>query len=176
MSAGTVHFKASLILANGFLLGGIVFTDVHCFEYAAGALLGIPLSPDLDVDSGFIMDRIIRRRLGKPGIFIWRNLWYFYRRSLKHGRELSHFPVISTLGRLLYLYFFIVAVPHTAVSYTGLFAWNLHDVLDWYTAVILAGYRVILGLMCSDLIHWALDIMTTEHKKSRAETYVAVNN
>lgn len=165
MSAGCVHQKASVILALGFGLGSLAF-HVNGAEYAIGALVGIMLTPDLDVDNGYIGNAHLRR-IGLWADKGWDVLWYFYRRSLKHGRELSHFPVISTMFRLAYLFLLFLVVPYCvfAVALPG--AWNVWSELAWWLALGAKHYKLILGLMGSDLIHWGLDVLTTEHAKQK---------
>lgn len=185
MSAGCVHQKASVILAGGFLLGSLAFGPG--VEYAAGALVGILLTPDLDVDAGNISNQIIREKIGgrpngkqksHPWFIVrrrvawavekaWDGLWYFYRKSLKHGSELSHFPVIGTIGRLAYLYLFLLVIPYTVLALALPGAWDMAGELRWWNYQLLDHWRLILGLMGSDLIHWALDLLTTEHKKQK---------
>src|ERR1044072_3589381 len=114
MSSGCVHQKASVILATGFVLGSLAFGSG--IEYATGALVGIMLNPDLDVDNGYICNHIMRNRIGKWASKVWDALWYFYRKSLKHGSELSHFPIVSTIFRLAYLYFFLLVVTYLLLS------------------------------------------------------------
>jgi len=173
MSSGCVHQKASVILAGGFLLGSLFYGPG--IEYAAGALVGIMLTPDLDVDNGYIGNTIIERRLGIFGKFvskIWDGLWYFYRKSLKHGSELSHFPIISTLFRLGYLYVFLIIIPYTIFWLAIPGAWSMESELHWWNVQLAIYYRLILGLMGSDLIHWALDILTTEHAKQKKKAMI----
>jgi uncharacterized metal-binding protein len=165
VSAGCVHQKASLALAGGFLLGSLAFGPG--IEYAAGALVGIMLTPDLDVDKGYIGNKIIRNRMGWLAEKAWDGLWYFYRKSLKHGSELSHFPVVSTLFRLGYLFFFLIVIPYVILALVLPGAWNIGSELMWWIELGVRHYRVILGLMGSDLIHWALDVLTTEHAKRK---------
>src|SRR4026208_1432756 len=102
MSSGTVHTQACVALAVGFSIGALATYDVEASQYAVGALVGVLVSPDCDVDNGFVAYGYIRKRLGDWAEFIWDRVWYMYRRSVKHGSELSHFPIISTLGRLAY--------------------------------------------------------------------------
>lgn len=185
MSAGCVHQRASIALAAGFLIGSLVWGPG--IEYAAGALVGIMLTPDLDVDAGNISNQIIREKIGgkpnakqktKPWFILrywigygiekgWDMLWYFYRKSLKHGSELSHFPVISTVFRLGYLFLFILVIPYTLLALIVPGAWSIGSELQWWFDVTLQHYKVILGLMGSDLIHWVLDITTTEQAKRK---------
>ena len=173
MSAGCVHQKASMALAGGFLLVSLVFGPGH--EYVAGALLGIMLTPDLDVDNGYIGNVIIRERLGKLGGLAnkaWDGLWYFYRKSLKHGSELSHFPIISTIFRLGYLYLFLIVIPYIILAVAIPGAWSIQSELAWWLALSAKHYRLILALKGSDLIHWTLDILTTEHAKQKKKIMI----
>src|SRR6266704_2928087 len=163
MSAGFVHMRASIMLCGGFIIGGLIYKNVDCFQYASGALLGIMFTPDLDVDNGFIGNKIIRERIGGLAEHVWDFIWYPYRKSLKHGGPLSHFPIIGTIGRLAYLYFILIVVPHCIYYYVAQPSWNLQYALECYFEYIVMGWRIILALMCSDLIHWTLDILTTEH-------------
>ena len=183
MSAGCVHQKASVALGVGFLLGSLAYGPG--WEYVIGALVGIMLTPDLDVDAGNISNQIIRDRIGgRPNgkqrdhsWFIirrrvawlvekaWDGLWYFYRKSLKHGSELSHFPIISTLFRLGYLFLFLLVIPYVVLALIVPGGWSIGVELHWWLALSAKHYRIILGLIGSDIIHWTLDILTTEHKK-----------
>jgi uncharacterized metal-binding protein len=167
MSAGCVHQRASVILAGGFLLGSLVLGGSG-LEYAIGSIVGIMVGPDLDVDNGNISNHILKNKIGKWAERSWSLLWYFYRGSIKHGSELSHFPVLSTLGRLAYLYLFILVLPYTLLGLVVPGAWTIGDELTWWNNLIVHHWRMILGLMGSDLIHWALDILTKEHAKKKS--------
>lgn len=164
MSSGTVHTKASLLLTGGFLFTAVWALDPSLIQYAVGSLIGVLITPDLDVDRGFSGDRYIRQRVGKPVAWVWDRVWHFYRRSLKHGGELSHFPIISTLGRIVYLYFLLIVVPHVVTYLIFSPQWDIRYVLGWYWEKLWVGWRVIFGLMGADTIHYFLDILTTNHK------------
>ena len=182
MSAGYVHKKASIILAGAFAGAAFFTLDISALYYSVGALIGIIITPDLDVDNGFIGDKTIRQliagKFNKKRLFtsttrkaiaevvlwLWIKLWYWYRRSLKHGSPLSHLPIISTIGRIAYVYFMLIALPHIILKYSLSLDWNIDGVLGWYWYGILSQYKIITGLMASDLIHWTLDVLTTEHK------------
>jgi len=159
-----------MLLAGGFLLGSLVFGPG--IEYAVGALVGIMLTPDLDVDGGYIGNKIIRSRFGSLAEKAWSGLWFLYRGSIKHGSELSHFPIVSTVFRLVYLYLILLVVPYTIIGLALPGAWDVAGEFRWWNGVILSHYRIILGLMGSDLIHWALDVMTTEHKKQTTKPMI----
>lgn len=160
MSAGCVHQRASVILAGGFLLGSLAFGPG--VEYATGALVGILISPDLDVDAGNVSNKIIRNRIGHWAEAGWNVLWYFYKKSLKHGSPLSHFPVVSTMFRITYLFLFLLVFPYSLVELVLPGAWDYWTEMDWWVRFLQQHYQVILGLMGSDLIHYFLDILTKE--------------
>lgn len=160
MSAGHVHTKASIILAGGFIVGGIILHDPSSLLYASGCLIGVMVSPDQDVDSGNVSNKYLRTRIGRWADHLWRGLWYMYRRSLKHGSKLSHFPLISTIGRLSYLYLMLVFIPHVLIYFIFSPQWNMWDVLSWYAGWGITNYKIILGLMSADTIHYFLDLFT----------------
>lgn len=134
--------------------------------YCVGSLIGIIISCDLDVDNGFIGDKIIRERLGYFAEKIWKAFWYLYRRSLKHGSPLSHWFVISTYGRIGYIFLLLIVAPHVGFYYVIQPTWDLVYVLNWYWERVTEQREIIFGLIASDCIHYTLDIFTVEHKVS----------
>ena len=167
MSSGTVHAKASIILASTFTVASLY--NPRILECAAGAMAGILLSPDLDLDARNISYKIIRKR-SLFGEKLWSWFWRGYRKSFKHGQFASHFPIFSTFVRLFYIYFWIILVPHVFLKLPFLMKlspipqWDLMFVLSWYAKIFLS-WMFVYGLMASDVIHWALDALTVEHKK-----------
>lgn len=159
MSSGKVHTLASVALATGFTVAALSTYDMDSMQYAAGAVVGIFIQPDCDVDKGFIAYSYIRKRLGDWAEFIWDRIWYMYRRSVKHGSELSHFPVISTLGRLAYFFLFCVVIPNFVLSFFGL---NFSEEVAWWFGKVCQYWRVVVGLMGADFVHWFLDIATVK--------------
>jgi uncharacterized metal-binding protein len=165
VSAGCVHQKASVILAGGFLAGSFFFGSG--IEYAAGALVGILVGPDLDVDGGYIGNTIIRNRVGRWAEVGYNMLWYPYKKSLKHGSPLSHWPVVSSVFRLAYLFLFLLVFPYSLMELVVPGAWNIRMEIHWWLVLLSRHYQIILGLIGSDLIHWVLDVLTTEHAKQK---------
>src|SRR5688572_11243243 len=60
MSAGTVHTLSAVALATGFTVASLSTVDPDVMQYAAGAVVGIFVAPDCDVDKGFIAYGYIR--------------------------------------------------------------------------------------------------------------------
>lgn len=167
MSAGVVHRKASLMLTVGFILTAILQLNPNNLLYGIGSLIGVMVTPDWDVDAGMISDAMIRNKLGVWAEKIWDAFLYWYRRSLKHGSPLSHFPVISTYGRIAYAFAILIVVPHVAYYYIFHPAWDLYFVINWYWKEINSQQQIIQGLIASDTIHFFLDLLTTEHKEKK---------
>ena len=149
MATGKEHAKASRKLAPVVGVATAVFTGsvIGGVAAAAGCLAGIVLSPDLDIEGITISERKVlqsSRLLGG----VWMAIWYPYAVLIPHRSPLSHWPVLGTVLRLLYLYG--VAWLATAV-YPPLGEW-----VQW-----LATGRYLLpftiGLAASDVAHWWMD-------------------
>lgn len=169
MSAGTVHFKASLLMSGGFLLCTILSWNIQLLPLVGGAVTGMYLTPDLDVDNGFYTDQLIRKYIGAWAEWIWKQYWYPYRRSLKHGGPLSHFPPLGTLGRVAYVYITLIALPCLLLYFIYRldgYGWDVWGELIWWWNWIFSHWKFILGLITTDTIHYFLDILTTDHKKA----------
>jgi uncharacterized metal-binding protein len=162
VSAGTTHVKASVILATGFGVGALLSGNKEILFCSAGALTGILLSGDLDVDAGNISNKIIRKRVGWFGERIWRWFWKPYAESFKHRGFASHFPVYSTFMRLAYIYF-VGIIPfymvYSLIGYLPNFKVDLMYELYYWVRVFLY-FPFFYGLASSDLIHYTLDIGT----------------
>ena len=143
MPSGKVHSIACLAVAGvsapaTFFLGGSI---EQVIAVGGGALCGIIISCDLDVDSGHIGDSIIRKYFGLIVEKIIDVMLYPYRKIFKHRGFWSHFPVISTLIRLLYLSIWIGPI----IYWLGWWEWK--SWMAWWVG----------GLMLSDAVHGALD-------------------
>jgi uncharacterized metal-binding protein len=143
-------------------LGALLRLDVRGTLYAVGSLIGVWITPDLDVDRGYWLDGWVRKNLGGIAAWIWEMFWYPYRRSLKHGSPLSHAPVVSTYGRIEYVYIILIVIPHLSYYFLLSPGWDLQYVLWWYWDMIWDQREIIWGLVASDIIHWALDKLTKE--------------
>ena len=141
-------------------------------EPAMGALVGIFIGPDQDVDNGNISNTILKKRMGAWAERGWSLLWHNYRVSVKHGSPLSHFPIISTIGRLAYLYLLILVLPYSIIELVLPGAWDVGRELRWWSDWILGHWGVILGLAGSDLIHYVLDAFTSENSKQPNRTMI----
>lgn len=162
MSKGKVHTQASLIMSASFAIGTLFTRNPSDIEYALGALIGTVLTPDLDVDKGFVGDEYVKARFGKAAYHVWRACWHFYRRSVKHGSELSHFPVLGTLFRLAYLFFFSIVIPTYALAI--FFPIDPTQEIFWWYNQVMSRPKIIVGLMASDAHHYFMDVATVDNK------------
>ena len=149
MPSGKVHSVANMVVAGSgattmFLLGR---TAESVTGVAVGAIVGILVGCDNDVDGGNIADYIIRRYTGVAVEMIWDALWKIYRKGMKHRGFLSHAPVISTVLRIAYLsaFYFLVATPLKWVASLVRVDWPL---FLWWAFV---------GLVLADTAHYGLD-------------------
>lgn len=166
MSTGRTHSGISTGTALGVLVGAGVFSSVGITStvlVASGALLGVLLTPDLDVDDGCISHYYIRKFFGKWVELWWFWLWHPYSLAFKHRSNWSHFPIFSTLFRLTYFCFPIIIYPILRRRLATVLQSQIAALPLLVTAAILlyaAGVDVIfviLGLILSDTVHFIAD-------------------
>lgn len=156
MPSGKVHtgmtIGAAATLAVCMWQAGYDFETIRLT--VQGCLTGVILSPDLDVDGGFLGHSLVRKFFGEIVERIWRAFWLPYAIFFSHRSDGSHFPVISTLGRVGYLY---------GMYYCICIDFNLPIwVPDKRTALLL-----FIGLVVSDTLHYIADKISTYLKKRR---------
>jgi uncharacterized metal-binding protein len=157
MASGRVHAACSVTLAVisfGFLAG-----TSNDFQAAtacsAGCLAGIALTPDLDQEGlSYSETTIIKWTLGIG--YLWLLLWYPYARLIKHRSPLSHFPILGTAGRLLYLF--------TAAAIPAYFGYRLKAPPDSFWPLFGWG---IAGLTLSDIGHYIFDLKWRDSPRRR---------
>ncbi len=157
MPSGKVHAQCSLLLAApayGLTAGalGDHTTGAAC---ALGCLLGIMLTPDLDQEGISSSEHAFIKYTFGLG-FLWAMLWYPYAMLIKHRSPLSHFPILGTAGRLLYLGLWLL-LP----SYWG---WHL---IKFPPETLRLFCWVLGGLVLSDAAHWFLDTKFGDIGKKR---------
>lgn len=130
----TVATSSTLFSASNYLE---VPLDVS-ISLVAGCLVGLILTPDLD------------QAESRKGL--WAIFWFPYGKLIKHRDIWSHFPILSTVIRLIYMF----SVP------LFLLWWN-YRIEDWghWNYILYA----ILGLISADTIHFLADIITTKIKR-----------
>jgi uncharacterized metal-binding protein len=175
MSDGKVHSAATFGVAAGVLLGAGISTLIqneHIPSAIAGCFVQIILSPDLDVDNGFIGNYYMRK--------IGLNWWYSilmapYRNGFKHRSKWSHFPIISTILRLIYLLSPIIIIllfpdqPETSKERARLLIMSLFSQLFAIPFIMIAyvlyAYNIdprhiisfVWSIMVADTLHYIFD-------------------
>jgi hypothetical protein len=71
------------------------------------------------------------------------------------------------LGRITYLFFFTIVIPYTVLMLLLPGAWDIQTELGWWWGKIWEHWRLIVGLMGADFIHFILDVSTTEHRPTK---------
>jgi len=145
---GRAHAAASLAasLPTGLIVGLALGPDVGLCA-AGGCLLGIFVNPDLDQLTIERAEWRIIKWLPVIG-WAWLMLWDIYARVCKHRGVLSHFPIIGTVGRVLYLELWDLAF------------WLARDqpapvmVTPQQMRCALGAF---IGLAVSDCLHWLMD-------------------
>lgn len=104
-----------------------------------GSILGVFLSPDLDVNHKTISERILLETVGILG-WLFFVYWWPYAKLVRHRSWLSHAPLFGTALRLLYalgplLYF----EEYRDLLFTEFVGW------------------MVVGLAVSDIAHWVMD-------------------
>jgi uncharacterized metal-binding protein len=150
MPNGRVHSLACLVTsasAGGFVYFNKLSTPLTSCHVALGALLGILISPDLDLMETGNYSLVILRKRSDFLARLWRWFWWPYARLSRH-RGISHWPIIGTLLRFVYC--IVPAIIVTAILNLYLLEVRLNlDVLLPY----------LIGLMLSDFVHTTLDVV-----------------
>jgi uncharacterized metal-binding protein len=100
------------------------------------------MTPDLDQEGLCTGESLIVKWTLGIG-FLWCAIWYPYATMFSHRSFYTHFPIVSTLIRILYLF-----VPTFIILH--LLGYNIH--IPWIYALF--GF---IGLVISDTAHWAMD-------------------
>lgn len=152
MPGGKVHTAITLATVTGLIAPSFVFGNGgDIYMYIAGAMAGVFLTPDHDVDGGNFTDTIIRK-VSYVGQKVWRVFWTPYALLLPHRGKLSHFPVLSTFIRLGY----ILLAINLIVWLIGLVSKilggdNTVSFVFWWN------WSFFLGLVHVDTLHWVAD-------------------
>ena len=169
MSSGKVHNRVSLIAAGLVGLSSLRYSTDVVLPIVSGCIVGILMTPDWDLDAGSNSNAHARKlKIGLPFNLLIRP----YSLAYTHRSKQSHLPIISTLGRLVYLLIPFV-VLFTANQPTGkikllwhcLFAqlmtlplWLLAFWLYLNPQYDLTLIYCLAGLCLSDTLHWMFDI------------------
>lgn len=141
MPSGRTHTTATLL--TSFALAATAAYLVastnqpHWAALPIGAITGLLITPDLDVDNGSI-SHAHARNIGCLFGLLWSLYWTPYARIMSH-RGASHWPVVGTLVRLVYAFWWLP------------FVW-----WDWGWVIAFA-----VGLVVVDCLHIMMDGVKT---------------
>jgi uncharacterized metal-binding protein len=161
MPSGKTHALATAITGGLLSPALVLFAGqpvTHAVAFAVGCLVGLVVTPDLDVPGGSHAMAIIGDTAGGLMGKVWRLFWFPYARYIipRHRHPLSHLPVFSTILRLIYLF---------AVPVLLWYALRLILPLPQLPAVRLLPLSpfmlwAISGLIASDTLHTIMDFFT----------------
>lgn len=167
MPSGNVHSTVTVAASIGIAL--LPYNDIVI--PALGCLSGMILTPDLDHDSGHIGYEFVRKMGGNIFESWWHGVWRPYQIAMKHRSFWSHFPVVSTLVRIIYLFCPLIINAIKDQKSTGGFRVGALSVRSqllampfWLLLPVVMMYPIetvwfICGLMFSDFWHWVFDQM-----------------
>lgn len=135
MPSGHVHTMTTVALAALSLPVGEP-------SLTSGILTGLIVSPDLDVDGGFLGMAHLRRVPVVGGLlsFAWQVYWYPYAKIVPHRHYISHSIFFGTCLRVAWL-----MMPLLIANYHGLDV-RLDGFGHWF-----------VGLVLADALHIVLD-------------------
>jgi uncharacterized metal-binding protein len=149
MPSGKIHSALTWATVSGVLAPYLIVQfDGNPWLYGAGCVVGVLVSPDMDVNKGNVSDQIIRK-VSRPAQFLWRLFWTPYAILVPHRHTISHFPILGTVLRIGYIFFVINIL-------IGLFKllWSLFDTVSF---IWLWDWSFFFGLCHVDAIHWFVD-------------------
>jgi uncharacterized metal-binding protein len=176
MASGRIHAVTTVALSLGFapiVLSAVKGTP-ELLILIPGIMLGILITPDLDIDHRIVSHRYMRNMFGRVVGMYWYYLWHSYSICFKHRSALSHLPIISTLIRLTFLAFppiivlfrnqqtgTVKLIPYLLLSTVMVIPiWGLiYLVLVILQANILVLLFLVLGLALADLLHFIIDLL-----------------
>jgi uncharacterized metal-binding protein len=144
MPSGKVHSVYTGLLA-------LVSLPAGDYALTVGILSGLILSPDLDVDDGYIGLAHLRRFgcVGNVASVLWRTFWYPYSKLVPHRSPISHSFIVGTTVRVGYLF-----LPLLLANIFGLPLQLPTHFGSWF-----------IGLCLSDGLHVLMDWISSKTKR-----------
>jgi uncharacterized metal-binding protein len=156
MPMGRTHRAINTYVCVPLTGGSMLFahwTPLQAVSFAAGYCFAtFFMNPDLDLDS-----------VGYKSWGPLRIIWWPYQKALAHRSHLSHFPVISTLLRIIYLMWFPLLILLLLGGSAQMVA--RETIFDWWPILGVYLLIFIIGMIISDSIHTILDTVSTDLKR-----------
>ncbi len=153
MATGKAHAITTVLAAGVFgpslhLLAHVPLVESLCFT--GGCMAGLLVNPDLDMRRFTHAEEVVKKSFGRVLAGLWFVLWWPYARLVpSHRHPLSHFPLVGTFGRVLYLglAFLLLRIPLGLLAPLSL---PLSSGWLWWT---------LAGLATADALHTLLDLI-----------------
>ena len=153
---GHTHRAINTYVCIPLTIGSVAFahwSPLQALAFGAGYCFAtFFMNPDLDLDS-----------VGYQSWGPLRIIWWPYQKALAHRSFISHFPVISTILRIIYLLWFPILLTWLLGSSVQSLA--RETIFEWWPIVGLYLLVAVLGMIISDAIHTILDVSSTEFKR-----------
>lgn len=162
MADGATHDRVGLIASGLLCLGGFINPSLatETFLIGLGCAAGtLYLSPDLD---GYPWNSECQQRWMQISLGF---IWSIYRRAIKHRSIWSHFPILGTTIRLVYL-FFAFSPLLAILDSVGLM--ELEFINSSYSLLVLVGIElsaIVHYLLDGLFIKWAIKLYKSSIKK-----------
>lgn len=153
-----INMKVLLVLLVLVTVAWLVTNDRSFFRLILGFLFATYIMhPDMD-----------QYEVNRTGDW-WKRYWYFYAVKIEHRNFWSHFPVVGTFGRRVYLMPIVLFVEWVFTE--NLVTWNF-DIPNLALNLYINGFLIpiyfekfwFMGECLADTVHFILDITGTEAK------------
>jgi uncharacterized metal-binding protein len=144
VASGVVHAKVAtmvwIVCLSGAVYAVLYWQTQVAIGLALGGLGGLLITPDIDHFKRTHEEYRIYWHLGPLAGKLWQAYWSPYSIFIPHRHWLSHFPVVGTALRILYLgiplwiavYVLDVSIPDWRQAYVSAFvAWAVQDFFHW---------------------------------------------
>ena len=160
MSDGKTHAQATMgLIIPTMTASMLIYPDDPLSAAIVGGIgcaTGLIIDPDLDVDGITMSEWQMIKRLWIVGM-LWVVLWYPYAWLIPHRSPFSHWPILGTFGRVLYLLGWLkllgailgISVPVLVIVQQPLF-------MIWFG-----------GLAVADTAHFIMDVLSSKIKRIR---------
>ena len=115
-----------------------------------GSLTGALLSPDLDADHKTRSEWVLIQSVPVIG-HLFYYYWLPYAKLVKHRHWSSHWPIVGTALRLVYLAPLVIGIFYALDRYTTV---DTGKIIQW---LLTWSKWWIIGLTLSDAAHWLRD-------------------
>lgn len=157
MSSGLWHNRATITATTICTLLALPYEPTIALCVAIGGLSGILLTPDLDqptlnrVENQLIKNKSLLLRLVG---YVYVTFFSAYAYMFGHRSFWTHWPIVGTVGRLLYIaiVFGIIRLLATPIDY-AIILWQ-SGMINWQYII----YGFIM-LTIVDTIHWVMDFV-----------------